>query len=167
MGNTVYTFEQRVTKKFVWVMSIAALDAYRYPETVMTLEGTGDMSNDRAEVGRRLVARRRARGWTQGDLVSATGISRKTVYSIEHGDEGVGRDKLLLVCDALGVNEDGHDEAGDGPRPDDTERMMRTLTRMPVEVRVAMIVYGGYLMKLSPADRSAEIDRMMLRSMEG
>lgn len=133
------------------------------------------MSNteDRERIGRRIRQYRRARGLNQKQLAEQAGISIKTLYNVETGAYvGAVPRSLDAICQTLGVTTD--DITGNNPtdpddrRPADTdaEKLMRTLSSMPVDVRVAMYVLGGWLSRLPEAQRSAEIDRLILLTVE-
>jgi transcriptional regulator with XRE-family HTH domain len=59
---------------------------------------------DPVRFGLAIRARRRARGWRQVDLASASGISASTVCRIERADIGaIAYGTLEAVCRTLGV----------------------------------------------------------------
>jgi transcriptional regulator with XRE-family HTH domain len=56
-----------------------------------------------AEVGRRVCAMRKARGWTHRDLAAKARVHKNTVINIEKAKSGGTVDVLGRVADALGV----------------------------------------------------------------
>jgi len=55
------------------------------------------------DVGGRIAAARRARGWTQGELAEAVGVSRSAVAQWETGRAGQITANLSRIAAALGV----------------------------------------------------------------
>jgi transcriptional regulator with XRE-family HTH domain len=54
-------------------------------------------------IGGRVRQRRTARGWTLDELADRSGVSRRMVISIEHGEGNPSIATLLRISDALGV----------------------------------------------------------------
>jgi transcriptional regulator with XRE-family HTH domain len=54
-------------------------------------------------IGARVRQHRTARGWTLDDLADRSGVSRRMLITIEHGDANPSIATLLRVSDALGV----------------------------------------------------------------
>jgi transcriptional regulator with XRE-family HTH domain len=54
-------------------------------------------------IGKRIRQHRSARGWTLDDLADRSGVSRRMVISIEHGEGNPSIATLLRISDALGV----------------------------------------------------------------
>jgi transcriptional regulator with XRE-family HTH domain len=54
-------------------------------------------------IGRRVRQHRGARGWTLDELAERSGVSRRMVISIEHGEGNPSIATLLRISDALGV----------------------------------------------------------------
>jgi len=57
-----------------------------------------------SSVGERIRVVRRERGWTQGDLAEATGVSRSAVAQWETDRAGQIRDNLARIAEALDVS---------------------------------------------------------------
>ena len=55
-----------------------------------------------AEIARRVRATRTARGWSQGELADAAGVSRPSVARVEAGED-VNTATLRAMCQALGL----------------------------------------------------------------
>jgi transcriptional regulator with XRE-family HTH domain len=56
-----------------------------------------------ALIGRRVRQHRTARGWTLDELADRSGVSRRMLISIEHGEGNPSIATLLRISDALGV----------------------------------------------------------------
>ena len=59
-----------------------------------------------AEIGRRIAAARRARGWTQGELAAQLGVTRSAVAQWETGRAGQVTGTLSRIADSLEVGVD-------------------------------------------------------------
>src|SRR3954452_12710054 len=55
------------------------------------------------QIGRRVREHRTARGWTLDELADRSGVSRRMVINIEHGEGNPSIATLLRISDALGV----------------------------------------------------------------
>lgn len=130
-------------------------------------------NDDRQRIGSRIRRLRKAQGLNQKQFAELAGISVKTLYSAETGAYvGPMPRSLDAICHALGVTTDditGNNAAEPNdrrPADTDAEKLMRTLSLMPVDVRVAMYVLGGWLSRLPEERRSAEIDRLILLTVD-
>lgn len=56
-----------------------------------------------AELGEAVLVAREAAGWTQGELARRARVTRKFVYSLEHGKSTSRADKVLQVLGALSL----------------------------------------------------------------
>ncbi|MGQ0548031.1 MAG: helix-turn-helix domain-containing protein [Betaproteobacteria bacterium] len=56
-----------------------------------------------AELGEAVLMAREAAGWTQGELARRARVTRKFVYSLEHGKGSLRVDKVLQVLAALSL----------------------------------------------------------------
>lgn len=54
-------------------------------------------------IGARVSQERRSRGWTLDHLAEASGVSRRMVVNVEHGETNPSVGTLLRISDALGV----------------------------------------------------------------
>src|SRR3954467_1774965 len=70
------------------------------------------MVNER--IGERVRRHRNTRGWTLDELSERSGVSRRMLINIEHGEGNPSIATLLRISDALGV---GLPVLGDGERP--------------------------------------------------
>lgn len=127
----------------------------------------------RLKIGSRIKSLRRAKLLNQQEFADLAGISVKTLYNVETGAyAGVMPRSLDAICKTLGVSIDdvtGNENSDPGnsrPADTDAEKLMRTLSLMPVDVRVAMYVLGGWLSRLPEERRSAEIDRLILLTVD-
>lgn len=57
-----------------------------------------------AALGPEIARRRKALGMSQDDLADAAGISRRSVYAIEHGKPTAQFDMVLNICRQLGLD---------------------------------------------------------------
>lgn len=64
-------------------------------------------------LGHLIAIGRRTRGWTATRLAEQAGISRTTLYRIEHGDENVAVGTVLDVASLVGVRLFGIDDPAD------------------------------------------------------
>lgn len=58
------------------------------------------------ELGRNIMTARLRRGWRQQDLAVRAGITRRTLFSVEHGAPGTGIGAYVAVLWALGLHHD-------------------------------------------------------------
>jgi len=56
-----------------------------------------------AELGQAVLVAREAAGWTQAELCRRAGVTRKFVYSLEHGKGSLRVDKVMQVLGALSL----------------------------------------------------------------
>jgi len=63
------------------------------------------------ELGRNIATARLRRRWRQQDLAERAGITRRTLFSIEHGRPGTGIGAYVAVLWALGLHRDVADLA--------------------------------------------------------
>jgi DNA-binding Xre family transcriptional regulator len=65
------------------------------------------MALNMQEFGRRIVAARTLRGWSQQDLVRASGVGQNNLSDLEQGKKpGVRADTVVRLAEALGVGTD-------------------------------------------------------------
>jgi transcriptional regulator with XRE-family HTH domain len=57
-------------------------------------------------IGRRILDRRVAMGWTQHDLSRQSGLSVSYISDVENGQRGMSVDTLLAFAKALGIRTD-------------------------------------------------------------
>ena len=82
------------------------------------------------EFGRRIVAARTLRGWSQQDLVRASGVGQNNLSDLEQGKKpGVRADTVVRLAEALGVGTDYLLGLTDTPS---TSRRPRARTAAPV-----------------------------------
>ncbi|MGK8200675.1 helix-turn-helix domain-containing protein [Burkholderia cepacia] len=55
------------------------------------------------EIGQRLAAVRRARGWTQAVLADKLGLEKESVSRLESGKVAISIERLVMFCDVLDV----------------------------------------------------------------
>lgn len=58
----------------------------------------------RMDVGKRIAALRRKKGWTTNGLANRCGLSQSFLRSVELGQKGISVENLGLICDALGIS---------------------------------------------------------------
>jgi transcriptional regulator with XRE-family HTH domain len=65
------------------------------------------MALDMKELGRRIIAGREQRGWSQRDLVRASGVGQNNLSALEQGHKpGVRADTVVRLAEALEVSAD-------------------------------------------------------------
>lgn len=57
----------------------------------------------RAVFGKHLAALRRVRGWSQEELASESGLSRRYISDVERGRRNIGLCNLCRLADALSI----------------------------------------------------------------
>lgn len=92
-----------------------------------------------ADIGDRIRAERRARGWSQTDLGRRSGVSLGTVKRLEAGDSSL-LITFAMACRAMGVDM-GHLLSADWRMPE------RQLSLSPVQARVLAAVADGRPLK--------------------
>jgi transcriptional regulator with XRE-family HTH domain len=95
----------------------------------------------REEVGARIRALRKDRGWSQDELAERAGVSSRMVFSVEKGDHIPQPKKLRAILDALGVAEP---QGGD----------LLSLEGMPDDVAVFVRVAAQRLCVLNEDERT-------------
>lgn len=65
-----------------------------------------EVRNTLKDLGKRIQVARVRRRMPQDDLAAATGITRKTLYAIEHGSPGIKLGTVLTVLWKLGLLQD-------------------------------------------------------------
>lgn len=70
------------------------------------MAGSRSESGQTESIGERVRRYRRERGWTQAQLARKTGLSRKTISSIELGRERPLERTTRTLAEALGVEQD-------------------------------------------------------------
>lgn len=79
----------------------------------------------RKEVGARIAALRKERGWSQERLAKEAGVSARTVYSVEKGERDTQPAKQRAIFDALGVAEPQDGDLVIEGMPDDVAIFLR------------------------------------------
>lgn len=121
------------------------------------------------DLGDRVVAARRARGWSQAELAKQAGVAENTVSKIERGTGDTQPAKLRQVLDALGIAPVTEVLAAQGGYPDDIELVRDMiglwLRNIPPDERAeevlrltAFLYDQRVIRKSNPFARSARID---------
>lgn len=86
-------------------------------------------------MGEKILALRKARGWSQEELAEQVGVTRQAVSRWESGAAKPDADKIITVCDLFGVSADyllrdnysavGSDAGHPEPAPSATDKMLR------------------------------------------
>jgi transcriptional regulator with XRE-family HTH domain len=102
------------------------------------------MDENRVQMGERIRAARKARGWNAARLAQEAGVAPNTLSNIERG-LGYQDGKLAAVMEALGM-----DPLAPPAGPD-----------YPADVELARAWLGAYLVALPAKDRQAAMDAMV------
>ena len=93
--------------------------------------------HDLRQIGNRLLALRKDRGLTQGELAERAGLADRTYADIERGTVNMRLSTLIKICEALRVRPDDLLLSDDAPSAADQEATLERLRECPPSTREA------------------------------